>query len=218
MTGTYLFKLLLEDKNFETIRLIVRHSTPKTATNMEVILVDFTDTAAFKNAIAGSDVVFCTIGTTQKKVKGNKELYKQIDVDIPVNAAHYCKETGCEKFIIVSAVGANSKSGNFYLRLKGEMENAIKSTGLNAIHIMRPSVLLGHRKEKRMGESFAQRIVQSFSFLLAGKLQKYRAIHAKLLARAMVNAAKNNEEGIFTHQYNQIIKLAEPAFPAAAAY
>ena len=218
MTGTYLFKLLLEDKNFETIRIIVRHNTPKTATNMEVILVDFTDAAAFKNAIAGSDVVFCTIGTTQKKVKGNKELYKQIDVDIPVNAAHYCKETGCEKFIIVSAVGANSKSGNFYLRLKGEMENAVKSTGLNTIYIMQPSVLLGHRKEKRMGESFAQRTIQLFSFLLMGKLQKYKAIHAKLLARAMVNAAKNNTEGIFTYQYQYIIKLAEPVFPAAAAY
>ncbi len=214
MTGTYLFKLLLEDKNFETIRIIVRHNTPKTATNMEVILVDFTDTAAFKNAIAGSDVVFCTIGTTQKNVKGNKELYKQIDVDIPVNASRYCKETGCEKFIIVSAVGADSKSGNFYLRLKGEMENAVKSSGINSIYIMQPSILLGHRKEKRMGESFAQRTIQLFSFLLMGNLQKYKAIHGKVLARAMVNAAKNNIEGIFTYQYQDIVKLAEPIMPA----
>ena len=210
MTGTYLFKILLQDKNFETIRLIVRHNTPKRVANMEVMLVDFTDADAYKNAIAGSDVVFCTIGTTQKKVKGDKALYKKIDFDIPVNAARYCKETGCEKFIIVSAVGANSKSGNFYLRLKGEVEDAIKSTGLNKIHIMQPSMLLGHRREKRMGESVAQRIMKLFSFLLVGKLQKYKAIQAKQLAQAMVNVAKNNTEGIFTYQYNEIMTLANP--------
>jgi uncharacterized protein YbjT (DUF2867 family) len=209
MTGSYLFKVLLQDKNFETIRVIVRHNTPKRVANMEVMPVDFTDADAYKNAIAGSDVVFCTIGTTQKKVKGDRALYKKIDFDIPVNAARYCKETGCEKFIVVSAVGANSKSSNFYLRLKGEVEDAIKSSGLNTIHIMQPSMLLGHRREKRIGESVAQRIMKLFSFILIGKLQKYKAIQGKQLAQAMVNAAKNNTEGIFTYQYKEIVNLAE---------
>ena len=75
---------------------------------------------------------------------------------------------------------------------------------------MQPSMLLGHRREKRMGESVAQRIMKLFSFLLVGKLQKYKAIHAIQLAQAMVNIAKNNTEGIFTYQYNEIIQLANP--------
>ena len=147
MTGSYLFNLLLQDKNFETIRIIVRHKVSKSAANMDLRLIDFEEEEAFKNAIKGSDVVFCCIGTTQKNVKGDKVLYRKIDVAIPTNAAKYCKETGCEKFIIVSAVGANSKSGNFYLRLKGEVEAAIKASGIKAIHIMQPSMLLGFRNE-----------------------------------------------------------------------
>ena len=211
MTGAYLFKLLLLDKNFETIRIVVRHSVPTIAANMEVILVDFNNLETFKKAIAGSDVVFCTIGTTQKKVKGDKALYRKVDFDIPVNAARFCKETGCEKLIIVSSVGANSKSSNFYLRLKGEMEDAIKLSGLNSIHIMQPSMLLGHRKEKRTSEAIGQAITKPFTFLLAGKFKKYMPIHGKVLAQAMVNAAKMNTTGIFTYQYQDIVKLAETA-------
>ena len=208
MTGSYLLNVLSQDKSIETIRLIVRHPVPKRADNVEVKLVDFEDAQAFKNAVAGSDVLFCTIGTTQKNVKGDKALYRKIDYDIPVNAAQYCKETGCEKMIIVSAVGANSKSNNFYLRLKGEMEEAVKASGLQSIHIMQPSMLLGHRNEKRTGEAFFQRLVKALSFLLIGGLQKYTGIPAKQLAQAMVAAAKDNNTGIFTHQYQQIIQLA----------
>ena len=208
MTGSYLLNVLSQDKSIETIRLIVRHPVPKRADNVEVKLVDFEDAQAFKNAVAGSDVLFCTIGTTQKNVKGDKALYRKIDYDIPVNAAQYCKETGCEKMIIVSAVGANSKSNNFYLRLKGEMEEAVKASGLQSIHIMQPSMLLGHRNEKRTGETFFQRLVKALSFLLIGGLKKYTGIPAKQLAQAMVAAAKDNNTGIFTHQYQQIIQLA----------
>jgi uncharacterized protein YbjT (DUF2867 family) len=211
MTGSYLFNLLLQDKTFKTIRLIVRHNVSKATPNMEVKMVDFEDAAAFKNAIAGSDVVFCCIGTTKKNVKGNKELYRKIDYNIPVNAANYCKQNGCEKLVIVSAVGANSKSGNFYLRLKGEVEDAIKTSGIKAIHIMQPSMLLGHRNEKRLGESFFQGIMKFFSFAMIGRGQKYKSIHARVLALAMVNAAKNNAEGCFTYQYTDIVQLANPS-------
>ncbi|WP_301922426.1 NAD(P)H-binding protein [Ferruginibacter sp.] len=209
MTGSYLLNVLSQDKSIETIRLIVRHPVPKRADNVEVKLVNFEDAQAFKNAVAGSDVVFCAIGTTQKNVKGDKALYRKIDYDIPVNAAQYCKETGCEKFIIVSAIGANSKSKNFYLRLKGEMEEAVKASGVQSIHIMQPSMLLGHRNEKRIGEAFFQRLVKGLSFLLIGGLQKYTGIQAKQLAQAMITAAEDNSIGTFTHQYKQIIQLAK---------
>jgi uncharacterized protein YbjT (DUF2867 family) len=209
MIGSYLLDLLVQDKSFDTIRLIVRRNVPKTAANVEVKLVDFDNAEAFKTAITGSDVVFCTIGTTQKNVKGDKDLYRKIDFDIPVNAARYCKETGCEKFVIVSSVGANSKSSNFYLRLKGEVEEAIQSSGVKAIHIMQPSMLLGDRKEKRTGESLVQGTMKLFSFLLLGKLKRFTPIHGKLLGTAMIAAVKNNKEGIFTYEYNDIVKLSE---------
>jgi uncharacterized protein YbjT (DUF2867 family) len=208
MTGSALYKLLSQDKAIESIRLIVRHAVPETTNKTSVRLIDFEDAVAFKKAIEGSDVVFCTIGTTQKNVKGDKILYRKIDYNIPVNAAGYCKETGCKKFIVVSAVGANSKSNNFYLRLKGEMEAAVKNDGPEIVHIMQPSVLLGHRKEARSAEAVFQVLIKSLSFLLKGGLQKYKGIAAEDLAKAMIAAAKENIPGIFVHQYPQLVQLA----------
>jgi uncharacterized protein YbjT (DUF2867 family) len=120
--------------------------------------VDFNDAESFRLALEGSDVVFCAIGTTQKKVKGDKEAYRKVDYNITVNAAKFCKLNSCETFVLVSSVGANSKSKNFYLKLKGEVEDAVKSVGLKSVHIMRPSVLLGDRKEFRLGEKISKSI------------------------------------------------------------
>ena len=84
---------------------------------------------SFKLALEESDTIFCCIGTTQKNVKGDNNLYRKIDYDIPLKAARFGKEIGCEKFIIITAVGADTHSSTFYLKLKGELENAIGSLG-----------------------------------------------------------------------------------------
>ncbi|HET6994968.1 MAG TPA: NAD(P)H-binding protein [Chitinophagaceae bacterium] len=204
LIGGCLYELLKEDKSFETIRLIVRRPMPKDDARTEIKLVDFNDAESLMLAIDGSDAVFCTVGTTNKKVKGDNEAYRKVDYDIPVKAARFCKMRGCETFLLVSAIGANSKSNNFYLRLKGEVEEAVKETGLQSIHFMRPSFLLGHRKENRPGETIGKVIMKATSpFLLAG-LRKYRPIHAKLVARAMINVAKENRPGIFVYEYDEI--------------
>ena len=155
------------------------------------------DAESLMLAIEGSDVVFCTVGTTNKKVKGDKEAYRKVDYDIPVKAARFCKMRGCETFVLVSAVGANSKSSNFYLKLKGEVEDAVKGTGLRSIHIMRPSMLLGDRKEFRLGEKIAKVLMKATSFLWPGK---YKPVHAADVAKAMIVAARENKEGFFVYE------------------
>src|SRR5258706_12681841 len=155
MIGSYLLEALINDPYFDTIRVIVRRPFTKVNPKIEVKLVDFTDYESLKLAIDGSDALFCAIGTTQKKVNHNKDLYRKIDFDIPVKAARICGETGCAKFVIVSSIGASSQSGNFYLKLKGELETVLEQTAIQkpgAVHIMQPSMLLGERKEKRTGE------------------------------------------------------------------
>ncbi|HEY6502824.1 MAG TPA: NAD(P)H-binding protein [Chitinophagaceae bacterium] len=204
LVGSYLYELLKKDKSFETIRLIVRRPMPKNDPCTEIKLVDFNDAESLQLAIDGSDVVFCTIGTTQRKVKGDKEAYRKIDYDITVKAARLCKMTGCEIFVLVSAVGANSKSSNFYLKLKGEVEEAVKESGLRSVHIMRPSVLMGERKEFRLGEKIGKAIMTALSFLIP---TKYKAIHAKAVAGAMLNAAKGKKEGSFIYDYREMKKL-----------
>lgn len=209
MVGSYLLQELIPDPFFETIRLVVRRPLPKTDAKTEIKLVDFGDYESLKLAIDGSDVLFCAIGTTQKKVKGDRNLYRSIDFDIPVKAARICKETGCKKMIIVSSVGANSKSQNFYLKLKGEMEDALAASGLESVHIMQPSFLLGERKEKRTGEGTGKIVFSAISFLLVGSLRKYKPIHGIDVARAMIKASKANIHGVSKYMYDEIKKPAE---------
>ncbi len=194
LIGSHLYELLKKDDYFETIRLIVRRPFIKSDARTKVKLVDFYDAESLQLALDGSDVVFCTVGTTQRKVKGDREAYRKVDFDIPVKAARFCKMTGCETFVLVSSVGANSKSNNFYLKLKGEVEDAINTVGLRSVYIMRPSQLLGDRKEFRLREKIAKGVTKSISFLLP---PKYKPIHAMKVARAMIAAAKKNEEGFF---------------------
>ena len=156
LIGNYLLEELLNDDYFDTVRILIRRPVDSTHPKLEKKLVDFTDTESFRLSLEGSDVVFCAVGTTQKKVKGDKAAYRKVDYDIPVNAARFCKMNGCGKFILVSSVGANSNSSNFYLKLKGEVEDAVKAAGLRSVHIMRPSMLLGYRKEFRSGEKIGQ--------------------------------------------------------------
>jgi uncharacterized protein YbjT (DUF2867 family) len=171
---------------------------------LEKKLVDFNDSDSLLVAIDNSSVVFCAVGTTQKKVKGDKEAYRKVDYDIPVKAARFSKVTGCETFVIVSSIGANSKSNNFYLKLKGEVEDAVKEVGLKSVHIMRPSMLLGERKEFRLGEKIGTPVMKGISFLLP---PKYKPIQAKMVAIAMLNAAKENKEGFFVNEYGEIRTL-----------
>jgi len=205
MIGGYLYELLKKDNSFDTIRLIVRRPIPKDDPRTEIKLVDFADAESLQLAIDGSDVVFATVGTTQRKVKGDKEAYRKVDYDIPVKAAQFCKATGCETFVLVSAIGANSKSSNFYLKLKGEIEEAIKAVGLRSVHIMQPSTLMGDRKESRPGEKIAAAIMPRLSFLIPSK---YRAIDAEKVAEAMLKAGKENSNGVFVYRYKEIIDLS----------
>jgi uncharacterized protein YbjT (DUF2867 family) len=208
MIGNYLLEALLKDDYFDTIRIIVRRPYQKTDPKMEVKLVDFNDAESFKLALEGTDTIFCCIGTTQKNVKGDNSLYRKIDYEIPLKAARFGKEAGCEKFIIITSVGANSHSSTFYLKLKGELENAIHSVGLETVHIFQPSMLLGERKEQRTAENLLQGSMKIISGLFFGPLRKFRAIHGKKVSRAMLNAAKKNDKGFFRYTYDDINKLA----------
>ena len=150
--------------------------------------------------------VFCALGSTIKKA-GTKEAFRRVDFDYPrVLAERTAAARG--RFILVSSVGADSGSNNFYLRVKGELEDAVRALPIEAIHIFRPSFLIGDRKEKRAGEALGIRFARAANFLLAGGLRKYRAIEAAAVARAMVSAANKDAAGCFVYHYDEIRKLA----------
>ena len=209
MIGNLVTQFLLADETFSKVRILVRKPIELLHPKLETTIVDFNDQNDFKNILGLGDVIFSCIGTTQKNVNGDKALYRKIDFDIPFNAAAFGKAAGYSTFLMVSSVGANVKSSNFYLRLKGELEQSVMNTGVSAIHIFQPSMLLGDRKENRLGEKFFQHLSKILSNILIGSLRKYRAIEGKTVAKAMVNAAKENKKGNFFYLFDEMKALVK---------
>ena len=209
LIGTHLLKILLADEAFEKVIVLVRKQLEIQHPKLVVQQVNLNDPADFQNKLIGGDAIFCCIGTTMKKVKGDKSTYRKIDFDIAVNAAKFGLVAGYEKYVLVSSVGANAASNNFYLQLKGEVENAIAALNYKAFHIFQPSILLGERAERRPAEMIAQGIMEATSVLFFGKYAKYKAIKAESVAKAMVKASKKEEEGKFVYTYQQIKKLGK---------
>jgi uncharacterized protein YbjT (DUF2867 family) len=203
LIGSHLTKLLSSDPFFKTIKVLVRRPVKFDNPNIRVVIIDFSDITAFESALAGSDYVFCTVGTTRKKVNGDMAAYRKVDFDIPVNAARFCEDAGIHHFLFVSSVGANSGSSNFYLKLKGEVENAVGKMNIRSISVFRPSMLLGKRQESRPAEKIGQ-LVRPLSFLLPSK---YKPIEARDVARAMIAVSKMDAPGFCIYHYPDIMKL-----------
>jgi len=137
------------------------------------------------------DEVYCCIGTTAAKTP-DKDLYRRIDFGIPVAAARLCKQAGVGTLLVISAMGADSKSPVFYNRTKGEMEDAVRAVGVERLYILRPSLIGGERKEPRTGESIARSVLQLVEPLMIGGLRKYRAIEPQTIAGAMLWLANSD--------------------------
>jgi uncharacterized protein YbjT (DUF2867 family) len=208
LTGNLVLEELLKDEDFKTVRVLVRRNINIIHPKLEQQIVNFNNVDDYTKKFGQGDVIFCCIGTTQKKVKGDKDLYKQIDYDIPVNAAAIGIAKGFKKFLIVSAIGANENASNFYLQLKGKIENALKKFHFDRLDIFQPSVLNGNRKETRIGEKIIQGILDIVSFLFLGPLKKYHAVGADNVAKAMVYASKQNKHGIHYYTYQEMMDMA----------
>ena len=208
LTGGLLVNELLNDKDYKTVRVLVRKTITIIHPKLQQQIVDFNDKEDFSKKMGEGDVIFSCIGTTQKKVNGDKNLYGKIDHDIPVTAAEIGISRHFKKFLIISSVGANEKSSNFYLSLKGKTENSLKRLPFNSLSIFQPSLLNGKRKETRKGEQIAETVMDLLSFLLLGPLEKYRAIGANNVARAMVYESKKNNPGIHYYRHREMMDMA----------
>jgi uncharacterized protein YbjT (DUF2867 family) len=150
--------------------------------------------------------VYSALGTTIKKA-GSEEAFRRVDFDYPKMLAARAA-AGAARFVLVSSVGADKSSGNFYLRVKGELEEAIARMPLEAALFFRPSFLIGDREEKRRGEAAGIVVARALSFALLGPLRKYRAIPAGTVAEAMVAAATDGLGGVHVNHYDEILRLA----------
>ena len=151
-----------------------------------------------KNLFKADEVYICT-GSTNNKTP-NKKLYRDIDYGIPVTAAQLCAENNINSIAIMSSLGADAKSTVFYPKTKGEMENAVLKLGIENTFLLRPSIIFGPRREKRLGEDLGKILARLIAPLMFGPLKKYKGIESKTIAQAMINLCNGN------HEYQGIIE------------
>ena len=204
LVGSHLLNQLIKDTNYSKIKLFVRSVTEIIDPKVEIIKIDFNNLQNHKEDVKGDDCFFC-IGTT-KKNSSDKDEYRRVELDIPKEIAKIAKLNLVNSFIFVSALYANPKSSGDYVRFKGLVEEELKRLNFPKLALMRPSFLMGDRKEKRVGEKIGIFVFKLLSPLLLGPLKKMRPINAETVAKAMIRAANENlEKNIF--ESNEIAEL-----------
>lgn len=206
LVGGLVLKTLLTDPAYERVTAVGRRKLAETHPKLTSLVVDF-DRLADMAAELKADHVYCCLGTTIK-VAGSQAAFRKVDHDYVEALAKAGRAGGAGRFMLVSAVGANAKSHVFYSRVKGEAEHAVEAQGYTAVHIFRPSFLLGERQEHRPGEKLGIGLFRVVEHALAGPLRKYRSVQAADVARAMVAAAKSGDRGVYLHTHDDIVRLA----------
>jgi uncharacterized protein YbjT (DUF2867 family) len=191
LVGNLLLDELLASEKYDSIKTFVRQATEIAHPKIKEYIVDFHEIASFEDKIKGDDLFLC-LGTTIKKA-GSIKIMEEIDRDLPVSIAAAAFKNGIKRLAVISSIGANPSSSNYYLRIKGEMENEILKNNFENIAIVRPSMLLGDRREKRSGEMAGKIVMRLFNQLLYGKMKKYRSIHAGDVAKAMVSLLSRDQ-------------------------
>jgi uncharacterized protein YbjT (DUF2867 family) len=189
LTGKFVLKTLLDDSRYDRVILFSRSPVGIVNEKIEEHIVDVLQLEQQKDIFL-ADEVFCCIGTTASKTP-NKEKYMQIDYGIPVQAAKLSETNKIASFITVSAMGANQKSGIFYNRIKGRMERDVLACHIKNKYMLRPSLIGGHREEKRLGEYITKQLFKIANPIMLGPLKKYQSIAPEAIAKSMVWLANN---------------------------
>ena len=205
LVGSELLNQLINNTNYSKIKIFVRSNPNITNPKVEIINKDFHNLEKNKNLITGDDCFFC-IGTT-KKDSQDKNDYRRIELDLPKQIAQICKSNNVKSFIYISSGFADPKNSGDYLKFKGLVEEEIKSLNFKKIGILRPSFLLGNRKQKRIWEKIGIIIFKLLSPLFIGPIKKMRPIHSETVARSMIKIA-NSDLQKTVYESNEIVELS----------
>lgn len=201
LVGSELVKVLIEDERYETIKIFGRRSSGFADKKVKEIKTDFSDKELLASEMSGDDL-FCCLGTTIKKAR-TKESFRKVDLVFPKLLAEIASSKNVSKMLVISSIGASSRTSNFYLKTKGEMEEEVAAILKDKAYIFRPSFLLGDRKESRPGEQAGKFLMKFIGPLFFGKFKKYKAIGVQKVAKAMVHVA-NSESSKHFYESDEI--------------
>lgn len=205
LVGKHITQKLLNDNRYEKVKVFGRRPVGINNPKLEEHIVDFGNIELWKNQLTG-DELYSAMGTTIKKA-GSKEAQYKIDFTYQYEAANAASESGVKKYLLVSSMGANSKSSNFYLQMKGSLDEKVQQLNFNQIFIFRPSILVGERSEKRFGESLGIKIAGTITKIIPA-LKKYRPIETSQVAEAMIKSANQNlADKIIIYQPEEIFEI-----------
>lgn len=197
LVGRSVLQRLLQDPAYAEVRLLTRRPLDLQHPHLRILLSDFRELGALGAELRADDV-FCCLGTTLRSA-GSREAFADVDYRMVVELAQASHAAGAQQFLVVSAAGASEHALAYYSRVKGRMEKAVSALGFEAVHILRPSLLMGERAEHRPGEAFAQKLAPLLTALTPGPLRRYRPVAAEDVAEAMVRLALRGESGVHTH-------------------
>jgi uncharacterized protein YbjT (DUF2867 family) len=194
LIGSQLLPLLLASDRYSKVVVVGRKHPALTHEKLESHIVDLGNLSGTESFLKADDV-YCCLGTTMKQA-GSKEAFRKVDYEYPLLLSQKTRELGANQYSLVSASGADHKSAFFYSRVKAEVEDAISAIDFKSIHIYRPSLLIGPRSKKRFGETTAAFVSTLFFFLVP---RRHRPIQSIKVARAMLDYASRDEDGIYFH-------------------
>ena len=190
LIGSNLLDNLINNNNYNKIKIFVRGLPSINNSKVEVIKTDFMDLDTLKENLIGDDCFFC-IGTTHKDTPDKNE-YRRIEYDLPVHLAKIAKLNSINNFIYVSSIGANPKALSTYLKNKGQAEEELKKIGFSNLSIIQPSFLVGNRKAFRISEALGIPVMKFLSLFFLGGFKKYTPINVEIVVKAMIKIASEN--------------------------
>lgn len=209
LVGTHLVRLLTEQPDVGRVLAVTRRPLTFEHPRLANRIVAFD---ALEAALAGThaDVAFCCLGATQRSA-GSREAFRRVDHDYALAFARAAHQAGASRFVLVSSVGADRASKHFYLRVKGDTEDAVSALEFPALDILQPGLLLGMRAGLRPLEFAAGLAFLLVNPLLVGPGERYRAIPARVVAAGMLGAVRRGRPGIHRYTHREIRDLAAPA-------
>lgn len=212
LIGQFLSERLAEDSEYAQVLTIIRNPVSWKSSKIKNIHFDFSNwsdlSVQIRNFSSSSEIYFfCCLGTTIK-VAGSEENFKKIDLDYVVEFAKIAQQVSAAKLVAVSALGADMNSTIFYNQIKGQMEHDVRVVYSGSLAFVRPSLLLGHRREFRFAEKLAIVLSPLFSVGLVGPLKKFKPIHARQVAIAMTSIGRNRFDGLKIYENDELFSFS----------
>lgn len=206
MVGLALVRVLIDSGDYARVIALTRRPLAIESPRLVNRILRFANLETEMKGLACHDA-YCCLGTTRHEA-GSQAAFRAVDHDLVLAFARGAQAAGAQTLVVVSSIGADRNSRNFYLRIKGETEAALEALRFRALYLLQPGLLLGARRQRRLLETLARYTLPLLNPLLLGKYARFRAINAQAVAAAMRAAARSGRAGVQRYSYESMQSLA----------